>query len=147
MNGTASLHKYDLHIYAGKNVARGGQVVQSSTYTETLEGTPDKAIDGNHASIWAQKSCARTLRETNPWWRVDLQKTHIVNSVKITNRKDCCAERINGAEIRVGNDLNDNGNGNPRYALLTCLAGRTLESENDMYLKLTTACSINCINL
>ena len=105
-------------------MARGGQVSQSSTFVDSdANGTPEKAIDGNRASVWSQNSCAHTLKQTNPWWRVDLRKTYKVNYVKITNRKDCCSERINGAEIRIGNSLNDNGNGNPRYCTtLACFA-------------------------
>ncbi|KAL0166467.1 hypothetical protein M9458_038311, partial [Cirrhinus mrigala] len=30
----------------------------------------------------------------------------------ITNRGDCCPERINGAQIRIGNSLENNGNNN-----------------------------------
>ena len=101
-------------------MARGGQVAQSSIGGG---GNPERAIDGNRASVWSQGSCTHTSQESKPWWRVDLQKTYKVNTVKITNRKDCCEKRINGAEIRIGNSLNDNGNGNPRYALLACFAG------------------------
>ena len=120
MNGTVSLHKYCLlkYLHVGENVARGGQVAQSSLYGQ---GNPERAIDGNLANDWSQKSCAHTNKETNPWWRVDLQKTYKVHSVKITNRKDCCSERINGAEIHIGNSLNHNGNGNPMYALYCLL--------------------------
>ena len=110
-------------FFADKNVAQGRPVAQSSTLNEELHGlygNPEKAIDESRASEWSQNSCSHTLEETNPWWRVDLPGTHKVNSVKITNRKDCCADRINGAEIRVGNSLNDNGNGNPVYVFLTC---------------------------
>uniref|UniRef100_A0A674DZZ7 Fucolectin tachylectin-4 pentraxin-1 domain-containing protein n=1 Tax=Salmo trutta TaxID=8032 RepID=A0A674DZZ7_SALTR len=46
---------------------------------------------------------------TNPWWRVDLLETFQVTSVTITNR-DTLVERMNRAEIRIGNSLENNGN-------------------------------------
>uniref|UniRef100_UPI003AAAE58F fucolectin-1-like n=1 Tax=Centroberyx gerrardi TaxID=166262 RepID=UPI003AAAE58F len=89
------------------NVAVGGNVAQSSVYETAV---PEKAIDGNRASHWAQDSCAHTQADFKPWWRLDLLKSYKVNYVTITNREDCCPERINGAEIRIGNSLSDNGN-------------------------------------
>uniref|UniRef100_A0A667WKP7 F5/8 type C domain-containing protein n=1 Tax=Myripristis murdjan TaxID=586833 RepID=A0A667WKP7_9TELE len=106
----------------GTNVARGGKVAQSSLYGRAV---PEKAIDGNRASKWRQGSCACTRKDLKPWWRVDLLKTHKVNYVTITNRKDCCPQRINGAEIHIGDSLSDNGNKNPRYLLLGAFSGGT----------------------
>ncbi|KAM6936633.1 fucolectin-5-like [Lycodopsis pacificus] len=57
-----------------------------------------------------------------PWWRLDLLNTYEVNTVTITNRKDCCHERINGAEIRIGNSLDDNGNTNPKCAGISSMS-------------------------
>ena len=112
-----SLDLYNLlkYVNTAYSVARSGKVAQSSVFEEAnhgLSGTPDKAIDGNRASAWSQNSCSHTLQETKPWWRLDLQTEYTVSAVTITFRNDCCKERINGAEIRVGNSLNDNGNGN-----------------------------------
>ena len=50
-----------------------------------------------------------------PWWRLDLLNVYKVSYIRITNRGDCCAKRLNGAEIRIGNSLRDHGNLNPRY--------------------------------
>uniref|UniRef100_A0A668TPG7 Fucolectin tachylectin-4 pentraxin-1 domain-containing protein n=1 Tax=Oreochromis aureus TaxID=47969 RepID=A0A668TPG7_OREAU len=103
----------------GENVARRGQVAQSSMYGNAK---PENAIDGNRASNYYQESCAHTNNDLNPWWRLDLLKTYKINTVTITNRQDCCPERINGAEIRIGNSLNDNGNVNPRCAVISSIA-------------------------
>ncbi|KAM3859084.1 fucolectin-like [Diretmus argenteus] len=65
-----------------------------------------------------------------PWWRVDLQNTHVVNSVTITNRGDCCSERLNGAEIRIGDSLTDNGNRNPRCAVISSIKAGQSETFN-----------------
>uniref|UniRef100_UPI001ED84A45 fucolectin-1-like n=1 Tax=Scatophagus argus TaxID=75038 RepID=UPI001ED84A45 len=57
--------------------------------------------------------------------RLDLLKTYKINTVTITNRNDCCHDRINGAEIRIGNSLNDNGNTNPRCAVISSVSAGT----------------------
>ncbi|XP_035862418.1 uncharacterized protein LOC116049772 [Sander lucioperca] len=107
------------------NIAKGGNVIQSSL---GWNGVPERAIDGNRASIYGQESCSHTQNDLKPWWRLDLLKTYKINTVTITNRKDCCHERINGAEIRIGNSLNDNGNDNPRCAVISSIAAGTSET-------------------
>ncbi|XP_028281488.1 uncharacterized protein LOC114448621 isoform X2 [Parambassis ranga] len=103
------------------NIARGGRVTQSSQF-----GDPEMAIDGSRASIWGEGSCTHTGHDQNPWWRLDLLDTYIISSVTITNRQDCCHERLNGAEIQIGNSLSDNDNANPRCAVITSIpAGAT----------------------
>ncbi|XP_053183585.1 uncharacterized protein LOC128366843 [Scomber japonicus] len=105
------------------NIARGGKVTQSTLYGKAV---PERAIDGNRASNWGQGSCTHTQKNLKPWWRLDLQKLYKINTVTITNRKDCCHDRINGAEIRIGNSLSDNGNANPRCTVISSIpAGKT----------------------
>uniref|UniRef100_A0A8C9ZKR4 F5/8 type C domain-containing protein n=1 Tax=Sander lucioperca TaxID=283035 RepID=A0A8C9ZKR4_SANLU len=89
---------------------------------------PERAIDGNRASDWAEGSCTHTNNDLKPWWRLDLLKTYQINTVTITNRGDCCPERINGAEIRIGNSLNDNGNDNPRCAVISSIKAGTSQN-------------------
>ncbi|XP_037310347.2 fucolectin-like [Pungitius pungitius] len=103
----------------GANIAGGGTATQSST---GWNGLPGRAIDGDRASVWGQGSCTHTEGQAKPWWRLDLLKTYDIDTVTITNRKDCCHERINGAEIRIGNSLSDNGNNNPKCAVISSLA-------------------------
>jgi hypothetical protein len=45
---------------------------------------------------------------------VDLLDVYRVTAVNITNRGDCCPERLDGAEIRIGNSLENNSINNPR---------------------------------
>ncbi|XP_061772169.1 fucolectin-like [Nerophis ophidion] len=108
----------ETHSLQDNNIAMGGHVWQSSLY---LKADPQRAIDGNRASHWKQKSCTHTKRDMKPWWRLDLQKMYKINTVTITNRKDCCHKRINGAEIRIGDSLNDNGNANPRCTVIVSI--------------------------
>lgn len=97
-------------LSAGENLAVYGKATQSSLYSF---GFANNAIDGNHAGDWEQGSCSHTQNNINPWWRLDLGKTHKVFSVNITNR-DENPERLDGAEIRIGDSLENNGNSNMR---------------------------------
>lgn len=83
-----------------------GKAIQSSV---NEYGMPYNSIDGNHATNWEEGSCSRTNSNLSPWWRLDLGKTFKVFTVKITN-----SEQLDGAEIRVGDSLENNGNNNPR---------------------------------
>ena len=67
----------------------------------TLRG---KAVDGNSNTGFAGNSCTHTRGSShrNPWWRVDLEQVEPINEVYIVNRGDCCGERLNPFEIRVG---------------------------------------------
>ncbi|XP_026087270.1 fucolectin-4-like isoform X2 [Carassius auratus] len=92
------------------NLALGAAAVQSSTYDYL--GAAQNGIDGNRQSNYFLGSCTHTAGGSNPWWRVDLKKAHKITRVRITNRGDCCAERLIGAQIRIGNSLAYNGNSN-----------------------------------
>ncbi|CAB1334330.1 unnamed protein product [Coregonus sp. 'balchen'] len=83
--------------------ATGGIASQSSQW-DTF-GDANNAIDLNWTNRYLEGSCNHKKAEINPWWRVDLSKTHNVTYVTITNRGDCCSDRISGAEIHVGDSL------------------------------------------
>uniref|UniRef100_A0A674A424 Uncharacterized LOC115194520 n=1 Tax=Salmo trutta TaxID=8032 RepID=A0A674A424_SALTR len=105
------------------NVALKGVATQSSLYGY---GHAQNAIDGNRESNYPLGSCTHTEWETNPWWRVDLLDMYRVTAVTITNRGDCCPERLDGAEIRIGNSLENNGINNPRCVVISNIpAGQT----------------------
>ncbi|XP_033980152.1 fucolectin-1-like [Trematomus bernacchii] len=115
---------YGYHAPTGENLAIQGKATQSSVYGAA---DADRAIDGNRASKWGDGSCSHTAKERNPWWRLALPKTHKVFSVEITNRYEV-HERLNGAEIRIGDSLVNNGADNPRFAVITSIpAGETAE--------------------
>uniref|UniRef100_A0A671RWP5 Fucolectin tachylectin-4 pentraxin-1 domain-containing protein n=1 Tax=Sinocyclocheilus anshuiensis TaxID=1608454 RepID=A0A671RWP5_9TELE len=98
-----------------RNRAIGGATIQSSTSADWIA---EKAIDGNRGLQQLHTGCSSTLNENNPWWRLDLRDVYRVSEVVITNRKDCCAEQINGAEIHIGNSLENNGTNNPICAVI-----------------------------
>jgi len=49
----------------------------------------------------------------NPWWRVDLYNEYAVNKVVISNREDCCGERLDGFQVRVGMSSSRTWDANP----------------------------------
>ena len=59
-------------------------------------------MDGDSNTRWTGGSCAHTLDEKQPWWRVDLGNVELVNEVYVVNRGDCCGNRLNPFELRVG---------------------------------------------
>ncbi|XP_062279166.1 uncharacterized protein LOC133983967 [Scomber scombrus] len=107
------------------NLAVLGKASQSSLYSYLCD--PYHAIDGYHATTWAEGSCSCTKSTLSPWWQLDLGKIHKVNTVKITNTKNY-PTYLNGAEIRIGNSPAQTGTNNPRCALITSIpAGFTHE--------------------
>ncbi|GMH43530.1 hypothetical protein BSKO_11452 [Bryopsis sp. KO-2023] len=73
---------------------------QSSTGWGGLSG---RAVDGNKRGVYSGGSCTHTLLSSNPWWAVDLGSPQKIKRIRVTNRSDCCAERLSNFEIRVGN--------------------------------------------
>ncbi|XP_068136061.1 uncharacterized protein [Hyperolius riggenbachi] len=104
----------------GENVALNCEASQSSTYDGAIS-TANKAIDGNLDTNYHSGSCSHTNDDVSPWWRVDLLQPHKISTVVITNRADCCRERLNGASILIGNSLENNGNNNPRCAVISSI--------------------------
>ncbi|KAI7807132.1 hypothetical protein IRJ41_022740, partial [Triplophysa rosa] len=103
----------ELEVY-GENVALRGVATQNVPYEHNIASN---AIDGNKDSNYFHGSCSCTKEFLNPWWRLDLPRNHKVFSVAITNRGDA----FSGAEIRIGNSLNNNGNDNSRCAVITSI--------------------------
>ena len=85
-------------MFAG-NLARGKKTKQTST---GFGGAAGRAVDGNKNSNYGGKSCTHTNRHKNAWWSVDLGSSQKVGKVKITNRGDCCADRLKNFDVRVG---------------------------------------------
>uniref|UniRef100_A0A671TF24 Fucolectin tachylectin-4 pentraxin-1 domain-containing protein n=1 Tax=Sinocyclocheilus anshuiensis TaxID=1608454 RepID=A0A671TF24_9TELE len=107
----------EVQVYEEENIAINGKAVQSST----LPYEANKAIDN------ADLYCTHTETEANPWWRLDLMDLQVIQEVIVTNRIDCCFEQINGAEIRIGNTLENNGNNNPVCAVVSGIpAGKSV---------------------
>uniref|UniRef100_A0A674A4B1 Fucolectin tachylectin-4 pentraxin-1 domain-containing protein n=1 Tax=Salmo trutta TaxID=8032 RepID=A0A674A4B1_SALTR len=118
-----TLCEFEVYGTPAVNVALKGVANQSSLHEY---GQAQNAIDGNRESDFFKLLCTHTEHETNPWWRVDLLDMYRVTAVIITNRGDCCPERLDGAEIRIGNSLENNGINNPRCVVISNIpAGQT----------------------
>ncbi|KAI2663078.1 Fucolectin-1 [Labeo rohita] len=107
----------EVEVYGQGNVAVDGAATQSSVY---MDWFAEKAIDSNRG-LQQYPLCSSTNHETNPWWRLDLRDVYKISKVVVTNRNDCCAEQINGAEIHIGNSLENNGNDNPICAVIPAI--------------------------
>lgn len=81
-------------------LSRSKPTFQSST---GYGGVSNRAVDGNKRGVYGGGSCTHTLQTANPWWAVDLGAQQRVARIRVTNRSDCCAERLSNFEIRVGN--------------------------------------------
>ncbi|XP_039678937.1 uncharacterized protein LOC120573323 isoform X2 [Perca fluviatilis] len=110
--------------FTGANMALGGVAAQSSLYFPwTL---PSTVIDGNTDSNYFDGSCSSTQWQKNPWWRVDMLAPYDILSVEVTRRTDCCIYDLNGAEVRIGNSLENNGNNNPRCGVISVTSAVTV---------------------
>lgn len=61
-------------------------------------GLPQYAVDGNtdgnHGNGSGSGPTTHTNSEANAWWEVDLAESHMLDSVVIWNRTDCCSDRL-----------------------------------------------------
>lgn len=82
------------------DIAPGKNTFGSSV---SLGEHPWKAIDGNDASYF------HSIHEKRPWWVIDLGSERVIYHIMILTRQDCCSERLHDLEIRLGNNLEMNG--------------------------------------
>ncbi|XP_013421155.1 fucolectin [Lingula anatina] len=85
-----------------RDVAKGKPAHQSSTYMYEGSYNASLAVDGNYDDNWQQGSCSHTEDGQGNWWLVDLESTAILAGVVLTNRGECCSERLVNFEVRVG---------------------------------------------
>jgi len=79
------------------NLALGRPATQSSTlYTSAAV-----AVDGNRDGNFANGSVTHTSSTFAPWWQVDLGSIQNLDSVKLWNRTDCCADRLSNFYVFV----------------------------------------------
>ncbi|XP_040288724.1 fucolectin-6-like [Bufo bufo] len=103
------------------NIARNGEASQS--FTLSGDTIASKAIDGNTNSDLESRSCSSTSGMSSTWWKVDLKQTYKLSHVVLTNRGDCCQKRLLEAEVRIGNNPDNN---NPVCGTVTNIESVTL---------------------
>ncbi|XP_070534538.1 uncharacterized protein [Ptychodera flava] len=98
----------DGKTFTSDNIALNKHASQSSLFSE--RGVASNAVDGFASTFWGDESCTHTNIEQDPWWQVDLEYTYFVTEVVITNRRDCCSVRLEGAVVRVGSSIDIGSN-------------------------------------
>ncbi|XP_071945662.1 uncharacterized protein [Antedon mediterranea] len=68
------------------------------------QGLSMRAVDGDYGARYNQRTCTHTQSDNPSWWRVDLGQSLTVRYVRIRNRADCCSDRLNNAQVRVGDN-------------------------------------------
>nr|XP_014354455.1 PREDICTED: fucolectin-like [Latimeria chalumnae] len=103
-----------------KNIAEYGKAFQSSTLDE--KGEAGNAVDGNMDSNYASSSCSSTKNDLGPWWMLKFGRPYKISSITITNRGDCCPERLQGAIVHIGNMIANSGVSNPVCGMVTSVS-------------------------
>lgn len=82
-----------------KNVAVGKPSTQSTT---CHGGVASRATDGNIASSWHSGSVTHTCyNQQETWWKVDLEQDYEIVAIQLTNRYDCCWDRLNNVIVEA----------------------------------------------
>ena len=76
---------------AATNVAQGKPSNQSST---ARGGPASNGNDGEKSTLHDGDMCTETLKQSSPWWRVDLLAEYPIDLIRITTR-GCCGEWTN----------------------------------------------------
>jgi len=89
----------EIEVYEQDTNARlkGGA---NNKMSSTLEGYPVANLEDGNVNTFAHTNDAR------PWMLVDLGADKKLSKVVIQNRRDCCKERLQGANIIIVNDAN-----------------------------------------
>ncbi|MEM6964762.1 MAG: discoidin domain-containing protein [Bacteroidota bacterium] len=91
------------------NLATDQPANQSSTLTiASITGDASKAVDGNTNGTFftanaAASSVAATNNESEPWWEVDLESTHLIEQINFFNRTDG-ADRSRNCYVLISNN-------------------------------------------
>merc|ERR1712061_290657 len=76
--------------------------------SESWGGIASRAIDGRSEALFHAASCSHTAGgaedEQRPWWNAALSVRTTVEAVRVLNRWDCCDSRLDGWQVRVGDD-------------------------------------------
>jgi hypothetical protein len=80
------------------NLALGRPATQSS---DLFGGVAARAVDGNTSGVWSGNSVTHTNNNAQPWWQVDLGAVQQLQTVRLWNRTDCCANRLSNFYVLV----------------------------------------------
>ena len=80
------------------NLASGKGLPTSQT-SVGWSGAASRAVDGKSNGVWSQATCTHSANAGKNHWQVDLLDEKSVSKVVIHNRRDCCQDRIDGAQV------------------------------------------------
>ena len=95
------------HVLTALACCAGGHGNTACTAYQTSTaygGMAEKALVDLNASNWGVDQCTHTQTQTNPWWRVDFGRLVNVNAIRVFGRTDCCYDRLQGFQVRVGSN-------------------------------------------
>ena len=75
-------------------------VLKVTAKTKHDKFPPSNLIDGNPNTFYASSG----TKTVQPWVKLELQPGSVVYGAKITNRVNCCGERLSDVEVRVGDE-------------------------------------------
>ncbi|KAI4808196.1 hypothetical protein KUCAC02_000261 [Chaenocephalus aceratus] len=102
--------------FPAANLALGGAAASSTRLNYDFR--PSNAIDGSDETDQIiHKSCFATS-VIDPWWRLDLGGLFDISTIELLRRTDSGGQDLNLVEIRIGISLENNGNNNPRCAVV-----------------------------
>jgi len=78
-------------------LSQGKTTTQSSNYSASYPSS--SCVDGNLTNF------NHTGIELQPWWQVDLEADQQVSSIQLTNRPDCCGNRLKRFRVFVSNNI------------------------------------------
>jgi hypothetical protein len=79
----------------------GLPIVAVTAKTQHDNYPPSNLIDSNPNTFYASSD----TDTVQPWVQLELPLGSVVHEVNITNRVDCCGERLADVEVRVGNKV------------------------------------------
>ncbi len=77
-----------------ENRALSASVSQSSTLPSALDLEAVNAVDGDLSGSDESGSLAHTDNDTNAWWEADIGQNQFIDTIRVWNRTDCCADRL-----------------------------------------------------
>ena len=103
------------------NLAYARPASQSST---AYAGYANYAVDGRTNGLYFERSCTHTRQEDNPFWYVSFEPGSVnVSAVRVSNRLDCCKERLSDFEIRIGDYFGEEAEKSPKCGGLHTIDG------------------------
>jgi hypothetical protein len=81
-----------------RNMAIGAQASQSSTWQGAQAS---RAVDGNTDGQLSNGSVSSTLQGWQNFWQARLKEPHLIQSIRLWPRTDCCSDQLNDHRIFI----------------------------------------------